>query len=467
MEKHFNFDSSIIDAMYLPNFSDTQWSESFLDQGMSLINLVQNNKPVITVKRHQETILPQLSSELVYQQYLREVERPAELKKHLKPYQYHLIKLADSQGIIHNLDGFNYFITHLPFHREIVDFLYEQIPMPQVPIYQYLMGSFISPVILSWIVTKCLRWSSYQIKVDKSINVTIDILHEPTTQPRQISATVGKICHIIKTLCQTYRCKLKPVHIIYVMTPFRKVVNYFTPNARINSFLIDNLSQEQSLHYNYNSFTNPLSTLHVNSGVTFTGQGTNYITIWRVEEFEKVLIHELIHFFELEKCPQIKPIWFNMSNNYPNYPKELLTELQTWYLYIIYRLASHKVKYTTEDLKFALDYERTYSLQNLRKILQHFHISDLSQVLVANPRYIINANSSILYYYIFKAILIYEIDDVIERMMLPGVPCQQCHKELESHLKYIVYSSDFRQYFNHLLKSPLNNRNTLTMMSRL
>jgi len=302
--------------------------------------------------------------------------------------------------------------------------------------------------------------------VNNSLEITIDLLHT-ASQSGSRQSIVSSICNTILALTNLYHVEHKSVHIIYVMTPFKKVVNYFRPNARINSTLIGYLSNKSRLYYNYECFTNPLTPLHVNSGVTVTDSDSQYITIWRTEEFEKVLIHELIHFFELEKCTRIRPVWFNISNNYPHYPKELLTELQTWYLYIIYRLAQKPHTYTRDDLQFALDYERVYSLQNLRKITSHFKISNLSQLLRPNHKYIINASSSILYYYLVKAILLYQIDPVVERTMEPGMSCRNCCRAIDNHLQQILNQANFSQYFRQLSTIPINDSNSLKMMKPL
>ena len=50
-----------------------------------------------------------------------------------------------------------------------------------------------------------------------------------------------------------------------------------------------------------------MTTLNVNSGVTIANQMEKYIVIWHTEEFQKVLIHELVHFYQLEKLGATPP----------------------------------------------------------------------------------------------------------------------------------------------------------------
>jgi hypothetical protein len=458
MENIFDFDLKTIDSMYLPYFSHSQWSNDLLDYSMRLIDTIRTERTERTeiefITQH-NTLLPSLHTDIIFKQYQTQLNR--------------IINMDDFQLLkkitVHTLDEFQYLITHVPFQRQLIDTLYQEMVLPPIEIYQYLVGSFISPVILSWILAQGLIWSSYHLKVNSDFTVKIDILHQ-SLKEHDLLKIVKQICHIIDMMCCTYQVKTQTVHIIYAMTPFKKQIDYFKPNRRINQLLKKNLSSRKSLHYNYHSITNPLTSLHVNTGVTVFQKGKKYITIWRTEEFPKVLIHELIHFFNLEKCHILKPINLNVSNNYPHYPKELLTELQTWYMFIIYNMSLQRFEYTKDDLRFILDYERTYSLLNLVKIAQHSHLSKCSHLLTIDPTHMINVNSSTLYYYVLKAIMLYEIDKCLEQILLPNhsYQKQKCQTFPQNRLQHIISSTPFCQYFKNIVKKKLSD-DSLRMMS--
>ena len=75
----------------------------------------------------------------------------------------------------------------------------------------------------------------------------------------------------------------------------------------------------------------PLSRENINSGVTIHN---DRIKIWRKEEYSKVLIHELIHWYKLENDFTLNvshPIELKLDTNENDI--EVRTELQTWYMY--------------------------------------------------------------------------------------------------------------------------------------
>ena len=78
---------------------------------------------------------------------------------------------------------------------------------------------------------------------------------------------------------------------------------------------------------------------NINSGCT-TGGLNSKIIIWRIEEFAKVLIHELIHFYKLENT------WIldvSTSSNQPVVEKEL----RTWITYQIFNCDFSDIQVTT------------------------------------------------------------------------------------------------------------------------
>jgi hypothetical protein len=197
-----------------------------------------------------------------------------------------------------------------------------------------------------------------------------------------------------------------------MMTPFEKKIKKFAINHKINEYMIENLQKIHKLKYNYQQFTNPITIHTVNSGMT----DGEHIIIWRIEEFNKVMIHELIHFYGLEKNNDYRLSHaVHVSNNFKGSPRETFTELQTWYLYTIYRLRSGT---SIVGINQQLNTERLHSILNMIKILRHFKISSIKQLL-SDSGNLINTDTSVVYYYIFKAILLYKFDQWVIDTITP------------------------------------------------
>jgi hypothetical protein len=86
-------------------------------------------------------------------------------------------------------------------------------------------------------------------------------------------------------------------------------------NKNITIYLL--LSKLKKTHDN----SNEIKPKHINSGYTDTV--AKYIFIWREEEFEKVLFHELIHFFDHDHRDEVYTYYNNFESLY-----EAITDLK-------------------------------------------------------------------------------------------------------------------------------------------
>ena len=73
----------------------------------------------------------------------------------------------------------------------------------------------------------------------------------------------------------------------------------------------------------------------------------------------------------------------------------------------------------------------------VKRILTHYDVLQVSQLLQVDPdgRCLINMNSSFVYYYVLKAVILFDPDPVIERILLPS-PVQR--KDRRSITAYVV-----------------------------
>lgn len=470
-------DLNTINLMYSPYFSKKSWSNAFLEKSLNLINNARyllNEQYQIIGESHE--LLPYIDANIFFQGFNELFKTNSiMINKYLTSEQHQVMRIIYNSHIIKSINDFYYLLAHLPFQRELTDLLYEHLKKNNnIPtIYKkYTMGSFMSPIIHAWIWKNCRYLTTYHIlsaKDDKQ-SIFLRLIQPNINVSQTMISCVYRINHILRKF---YKIKSdKTLNITLILTPFSKRLNYFKPKQNIDSILIRILKHYIRLEYNYDLFDNPITNLQVNSGVTCTSTDSSYITIWRQNELEKVLFHELIHFYSLEKGDSfelIKMSKLNISDNYPHYSKELFTELQTWYIYIIYVLSQYK-QITTKDVRFFLDYERTYSILTTCRIFRHFQCDHLNQFLRhinKFRKYMLNLSSSVLYYYIIKSFVLYEIDDQLESILIPQIPVSKKNGILyiEYKITSILNDDNFVIYMDSMLSRYKNSNDLIDMMS--
>lgn len=176
-----------------------------------------------------------------------------------------------------------------------------------------------------------------------------------------------------------------------------QIIEYFKfktkKNININIYLI--LSDlEKKLPPKY-EIINPE---HVNSGFSNLSFNHKYILIWRLEEFEKVIFHELIHIFDMDCRDQDIHNKFNIIGEHRYY--EAITDFWGIFYYIIYISIVTKIQ-----IKLILEIEITF-IKNQAMILNDYY--DLNSWSSENNNLqdiIIKQNTAALAYYIIKYLI--------------------------------------------------------------
>lgn len=445
------------------------WSNTFLNKCIHYINQIHKFNYNVKIIGN---ITTNISINDKYKNYLMDIavnifNNPIKynimLKKYLSDEQILLMIELFKNKIVNSLDDFHYTLAHLPFYKDIIECLIQnKHPTIELPPFfkEYICNIFISPSIQSWIFANCNTLLSIHLIIN-DINVHLEILY-PNNKIIPVKAIIEVISQSLNTVIELYKVKIKhDLHLIYIPTQFKKNINNFPKNSYIDQFFIDHLKKHKNLKYNYQHFNNPISSLNVNSGVTIA-RATRplFISIWREQEFNKVLIHELIHYYNVEKGNNFDlPINVNISNNYPHFSKELFTELQTWLLFTLINASNMGIN-NNKDIQNLLDYERYYAIINIYRIFNHFGITNFKQFFGNDNKFIINANSSILYYYILKGCLLFHINNFMEWLLLPDQTCDTCKKK--SNIKMIesiqsLYNNQQLAYFydNISLAKPI------------
>jgi hypothetical protein len=132
-----------------------------------------------------------------------------------------------------------------------------------------------------------------------------------------------------------------------------------------------------------------------NANTGYTDLNTNIIFVWRYEEFEKVLFHELIHFFDMDTRTHDFDDIIDAKGINPSY-YEVFTDFWGIVYNIIFLSLVTKIK-----IKTLLELELSF-IQNQAMILnKHFKLHDWYD----KPKKIINQKSPAFSYYILKYML--------------------------------------------------------------
>ena len=178
---------------------------------------------------------------------------------------------------------------------------------------------------------------------------------------------------------------------IYQQKPIQKIkLSYF------DIPLDKKLNVSNNFDYKYISFEN------VNSGLT---HHNIEIIIWRREEIFKVLIHELIHFLDIDHKYEKNSINLQIGKiEYPILINETFTELHAQFIHTIY--VNHKYyKYDFDMFKKIYLSDLIYSWYIFAKIINFFNIDEFN---INNLIKKFNQSSNVFSYYILKCLFCLE-----------------------------------------------------------
>lgn len=154
-----------------------------------------------------------------------------------------------------------------------------------------------------------------------------------------------------------------------------------------------------------------LSPIHINSGSCLYGK---FVNIWRREELSKVLIHELIHFWQVDmggddRGHQLVMEYIQRKFKTQQNPKigETYTDLLAVILHSCY------VAYRSNmecDSKCLLTYEINFILFQVAKIMNHYQM-DIHQLSTYFD--IVAEKTAVFAYFIVKAALLLNIEETL------------------------------------------------------
>lgn len=225
---------------------------------------------------------------------------------------------------------------------------------------------------------------------------------------------------------------------------FRK---YFKYNKPINIIIVPT-NKKKLLPSSKNKIIGPNE---VNSGANiFWGNDKQVLLIWRLEEIEKVLLHELIHYFKIDK-----------GINERDY-QEAFTETLTIIYYTLYRLINNNKSFT--KFKIDINKELDFSIGQLVKLIKYWYPKKIPEIIYKSPipNDVINKispDTSVLGYYWIKTALLYNLvknDDI-------NLLLNSNKKKIKNRIMKSLRDKDFQNLIKKKYNKNEDGTNTLRM----
>ena len=245
-------------------------------------------------------------------------------------------------------------------------------------------NKFVSLDIQKYIETQFEYQFNYTIKY-KKYTIKLVILEKKN----KMSISKKKLKRIIKKIILMCLVKktIHNVNITIIPTNFKKKLNRYQHNI--------------------------IGSREINSGLTSFGD--NNITIFREEEMEKVLIHELIHLLNLD----FNHIYIDSSNihrlcNINPKNKIILNESYTEIITILINSfinsfeSSKKLDYNL--VKKMIYYEIKFNLTKISKILNYYGFVNTEQFFTNYNNNLFQQKTSVFSYFIVKTSLLFSLD---------------------------------------------------------
>jgi hypothetical protein len=219
-----------------------------------------------------------------------------------------------------------------------------------------------------------------------------------------------KIYFFSNNLVQTE--KITHTKLIYEILIIAKWIHLFNPDYKINFTYFDcpiNKTMDFT-NKKENSFKY-LSTQNINSG---SSSSNNRLMIWRREEVFKVLIHELIHYLDIDIKYDVelnKIFNYNIGEiKYPILINETITEILAQFFHTIY--VNNKIKQDYDFDRFCLlyEYEQIFSWYQFAKIMEYYGIEKFKKKHIKKK---FNQGTNVFVYYILKSILTLNFADIL------------------------------------------------------
>jgi len=259
------------------------------------------------------------------------------------------------------------------------------------------------------------------------------------------------------TFLQTINIQiLKIVTVLTIMKNIATVFNLDRNQNKINLRMILS-KQKKSLYSNYDI----LGPINVNSGST--NLHGEFINIWRFEEFEKVMIHEIQHYYGCDFHSSNTNYFLvkNVINEYfdikgDDKVNESYNEVMAHIISMIYFSKIYKLK--LEDVFHS---ELYFLLFQTAKIIDFFGGNEYNSILKTTPNHIkFNQRTSVLSYYLIKTLFMFYISYTTKFIEKINMKCndKKSMETLSKFIQIIIDDTQIQKYINPLIKMIKKNK---------
>jgi hypothetical protein len=169
--------------------------------------------------------------------------------------------------------------------------------------------------------------------------------------------------------------------------------------------------------------TDTMTPLNINSGSSLRGK---FVNIWREEELEKVLFHEIQHFYNCdfhildngynELSSFIKQTF---SINGDDKVNESINEVMAIIIHMIYQSIKLNI-----DLTIIYSYEMYFTMIQIAKIIVYYDGDSYDDLFKKNENSItFKQTTSVLSYYVIKGLLLFHINETLDFLHSNQLKC--------------------------------------------
>jgi len=311
--------------------------------------------------------------------------------------------------------------------------------LPERLCFDILSGRFVPLKIRETILSKYLHQQTVIFEVpipskslNKAVKVVLTIVSKQPYTSNELLKVIEKISKILQTVYSLYNDKISHninnnLILYFYPTNFKKQLPKQASCHKINTFLKQEaqLLQKEGYCINPNNYQTTTSVAEVNSALCFLSPIKNdrYMVIWRKEDWTNRLLHELVHYYDLEKVklPSLYKVkensGFSINNQVPVNPNELVTEIQTFYLWLVY--LAYTYDYDEQAIFQRLTRECKHIIRKAKLLLRHYDVNTVNQLTVGDK--VININSNAFYYYILRGLAVCYLDAAIFYLAVPNL----------------------------------------------
>jgi hypothetical protein len=267
----------------------------------------------------------------------------------------------------------------------------------------------------------------------------------------------------------TFKYKKNIIHLYYVyyinidnnlmfsmMEKALAYCNYFKENSKLDLYFIPHEHQKNMDNRTIIDHNN------VNSGFTaWMRSGYNYITIFRKEECEKVLLHELTHYLEIDFCKH-EDVFDELNDKFVNdyavdtsYNNINVFEAYTDFTAIMFNYIFNSI-IKNQNLEKSIANEIKYQKYIIHKLMNKFSIKHpLNKLNNGNK---INQNTNVASYYVLKYALTKNYKSMLNKYK-PG--------DKWNRFKILEFYDDIKSYLYTETFSPMKNYTDLSLKMSL